>query len=398
MTREAARRQLLQIYTAALRAVDGRILTRDALSNLATESPLLASSANRSVSVFAIGKAAASMTLGAGDALGSRLRAALVITRPDCASGLAQALPLAQIIESAHPLPDARSLAAGAALLAALRRLDVDTLPLFLISGGASSLVEVLREGVSLERLRECNEDGLASGIAIEEFNARRSALSQLKGGRLAELLEGRAALALFISDVPGDEPAIIGSGLMGPAPRGDAVYRQILASGDLARDAAVCAARGLGLRAQDRRPRFAGDAQSVAQHCIATARVSEAELLVWCGESTVRLPANPGRGGRNQHLALAAALALDGCANLCLLAAGTDGSDGHSGDAGALVDGGSCARMRAEGFDPSLALQRADAGSALAAAADLVNTGPTGTNVGDLVMSLRTEPALGMV
>jgi len=110
----------------------------------------------------------------------------------------------------------------------------------------------------------------------------------------------------------------------------------------------------------------------------------------VWGGESVVRLPPRPGHGGRNQHLALAAARIIAGRRDLFLLAAGTDGTDGASDDAGALVDGESCARIALAEIDVEESLRSADSGTALAAAGDLIHTGPTGTNVGDLVIGLK--------
>ena len=116
--------------------------------------------------------------------------------------------------------------------------------------------------------------------------------------------------------------------------------------------------------------------------------------MCVWGGESTVQLPAKPGRGGRNQHLALAAARLIAGHADLLLLAAGTDGTDGVTEDAGALVDAETCARLTLAELDADACLRRADSGTALAASGDLVHTGPTGTNVGDLVIGLKLSAA----
>ncbi|MGB6451452.1 MAG: MOFRL family protein, partial [Steroidobacteraceae bacterium] len=113
-----------------------------------------------------------------------------------------------------------------------------------------------------------------------------------------------------------------------------------------------------------------------------------------WGGESVLELPAHPGRGGRNQHLALEAARLIAGYEDLVLLAAGTDGTDGPTVDAGAIVDGDTCARAASAGLDVDDCLRRADSGAALAAAGDLVHTGPTGTNVGDLVMGLKLSAA----
>jgi len=117
---------------------------------------------------------------------------------------------------------------------------------------------------------------------------------------------------------------------------------------------------------------------------------MGEAQLRVWGGESTVELPPRPGRGGRNQHLALAAARLISGRDELLLLAAGTDGSDGVTDDAGALIDAETCARVALAQLDADDCLARADSARALAASGDLLHTGPTGTNVGDLAIGLK--------
>jgi hydroxypyruvate reductase len=175
-----------------------------------------------------------------------------------------------------------------------------------------------------------------------------------------------------------------------GPAPPSIAV--RIVASNRHARAAARQRARGcgqLGVRAGRRE--FAGDAADLG--CAFARRLATADpgsLWVWGGESTVRLPPAPGRGGRNQQLALAAALEMAGRAGLTLLAAGTDGVDGSSDDAGAVVDDATCARGAAAGLDAREHLRRADAGPYLEECGDLLHTGPTATNVGDLVLGLR--------
>ena len=139
---------------------------------------------------------------------------------------------------------------------------------------------------------------------------------------------------------------------------------------------------------------RFSGEATRLAARFTHELLLGAAQLCLWGGESTVRLPARPGRGGRNQHLALAAARLLAGQPELLLLAAGTDGIDGVTEDAGALVDGETCARITLAALDPEAALAAADAGTALAASGDLLHTGPTGTNVGDIVIGLKMSVA----
>jgi hydroxypyruvate reductase len=344
--------------------------------------------------IAAVGKAACDMALGAHDALGAAVDRTLVITRAGHTTPELLARDRVELIESAHPVPDERSLAAGARLLQWVDELPATAAPLFLISGGASTLVEVLVDGASLEQLLQLNLQGLADGIAIGELNARRRALSRIKGGGLAARLGGRAARALFISDVPGNDPSVIGSGLMGAAPAGDHVQRAVVASADDAVAAAAAAAQRRGFAVKVGAGRFDGPATRLASRFAHELRLDPAEVFVWGGESTVQLPPAPGRGGRNQHLALAAARLIAGERDLLLLAAGTDGTDGVTEDAGALVDADTCARVALAGLDTDACLRQADAGTALAASGDLVHTGPTGTNVGDLVIGLKMTAA----
>jgi hydroxypyruvate reductase len=383
------RRQiLLELFHAGLARVDGR---RCVQNELIAEAERVA----RPVCVAAVGKAASSMMLGAHDVLATSIERALVITKDGHLLPQLEAIAGMEIYESAHPMPDERSLEAGARLLSWVDELPENAEPLFLISGGASSLVEVLEPGTSFSDLEQLTAEGLAAGIAIGELNARRARRSLIKGGKLTVRLNGRPARALFISDVPGDDPAVIGSGLLGPAAEGvDRVVRTVVASIDHAMESVAAAAIGMGLGADPSLRRFDGDVMRLAIRFSHELHLSTVEVRVWGGESTVQLPEHPGRGGRNQHLGLAAARLIAGHQDLMLLAAGTDGTDGVTDDAGALVDAETCARVTLAGVDPELCLRRADSGTALAASADLVHTGPTGTNVGDLVIGLKLSAA----
>jgi glycerate 2-kinase len=378
-------RLLLELLQAGLARVEGRRCVREALlarPPAAHDAPIW---------VAAVGKAAASMALGAADALGPSLGRVLVITKSGHLAPGLSSLPGIEVHESAHPIPDERSLAAGRRLLAWVSELPAAVSPLFLISGGASSLVEVLEPGVSLAQLEQLSARGLSQGVAIAELNAQRARLSRIKGGRLAAQLVGREARALFISDVPDDDPSVIGSGLMGPPAAGpDRIERQVIASIDHAMEGvAACAVRH-GLTAECVRPRFAGDATRLAARFAHELLIGNTQVRIWGGESTVRLPSRPGRGGRNQHLALAACKLLADYPELSLLAVGTDGTDGPTEEAGGVVDSDTCGQVALAGLDADDCLARADSGTALAAAGALVSTGPTGTNVADLVIGLK--------
>ncbi|MGH8180973.1 MAG: glycerate kinase type-2 family protein [Steroidobacteraceae bacterium] len=383
------RQLLLELLQAGLERVEGRRCVRAAL----LARPLAPSDAP--VWVAAVGKAASAMALGAVDALGGSLERMLVVSKAGHLAPELLARPGVEAHESAHPVPDEHSLAAGQRLLEWVAELPPAVSPLFLVSGGASSLVEVPEEGVSLADLEQLSVRALADGMEIGELNARRARLSRIKGGRLAGHLGGRAARALFISDVPDDDPAVIGSGLLGPVGSAvDRIERQIIASVEQAMEGVTAAAAHHGLTVYRAPERFADEATRLAASFAHQLLLGDTQVRIWGGESTVHLPPHPGRGGRNQHLALAAAKLLQDYPDLALLAAGTDGTDGATEAAGGLVDAETCARVVLAGLDPDGCLSRADSGTALAAADALVRTGPTGTNVADLVIGLKLPPA----
>ncbi|MFN2308913.1 MAG: glycerate kinase [Gammaproteobacteria bacterium] len=407
--RGQVRTDLLGLYQAALAAVEGSLCVARRLRAQPPDGP---------VRVVAIGKAAASMLDGAVEVLGTGIEQALLITKTGHLRG--RPPPGTEVLEAGHPLPDQASLAAGQRLLEVLAAAPARAQWLFLISGGASSLVEVPVPGVGLEELRQLNRWLLASGLPIAPMNALRRRVSRIKGGQLLAWLRGRPVRALLISDVPDDDPSIIGSGLLFPPthqvpvpdgrdcpeplralltrlpvpeaspPGATPVRAEIVARLDQALAAAEAAARTAGLPVYRAPGRLAGEAADVGRRLADTVLQGPAGVYLWGGETTVRLPPRPGRGGRCQHLALAAAEVLAGHRGIGLLAGGSDGSDGPGEVAGACIDAQTLARGQAAGLDAATALARADAGGFLAAAGDLLDTGPTGTNVTDIVIGLK--------
>jgi hydroxypyruvate reductase len=380
-TADQARRLLLELYRAALAAVEGRRRVRAALAAGPGPDP---------VHAVAIGKAAASMMLGATDALGERLQRGLVVGPDGSIARELAARPGMWCLEAGHPLPDERSLAAGQALLEFAAATPPASHVLLMVSGGASALLEVPAPGVSLADLQRLYQDATAQGLDIEDLNARRRELSLVKGGRLPGLFAGSSVEGLLISDVPRDDPAVIGSGLLA-AP---GCRLTLVGCLDDALEAILRAARAQGLSARRVMGRLDGEAETAARSFCHELAIGEADLQVAGGETVVRLPAEPGRGGRCQQFALAAAQSIAGHAEFIVLAAGSDGRDGASEDAGAIVDGETVQRALDAGFDVATCLGAADSGTALEAAGDLVYTGATGTNVGDIVLGLRLPPA----
>jgi glycerate 2-kinase len=407
--RDRWRQALLEIFQAALDAVNGR---RCVSAHLKTRRP------TGPEYVIAIGKVACPMAGGALDVLGADIRDAVIITK----QGHAEPLPW-PVLEAAHPVPDASSLAAGAALLRFAATIPPHATVLVLLSGGASALVEQLPPGADLDTLRAMNEWLLATGRDIMAMNRIRKRLSLIKGGRMAGMLAPRRVICLAISDVPGDDPRFIGSGPLvadetieresiddapasvreallqaPPPPRADDpcfanVRFELVARLADAKNAAATAARSRGFDTTVHPEMVTGDAAAAGRRMAGALLAADAGVVhVWGGETTVHLPTNPGRGGRAQNLALAAACLLEGHNDTFLLAAGTDGSDGPTTDAGALVDGGTVERGTEAGFNTDTALRGADAGSFLEASGDLIQTGPTGTNVMDLMLGMRMQ------
>jgi len=408
--RDRRRDDLMSVFRAALAAVSGRPAVRSHLEQHPLTGP---------VHVVAIGKAAASMAAGAADVLGEDLAAGLVLTKTGHCQESGKIAERVTCMESSHPVPDASSLQAGAALLEFLDRAPADARFLFLISGGASSLVERLPEDIGADELARVNRWLLGSGISIHGMNRVRKALSAIKGGRLATHLAGRPTLNLLISDVPGDDLGSIGSGLLIPHTPGDLslvglelpgwlsalvagspplpersafdkVHSHIVASPAHAWLAAARKGEEAGYAVRRHDALVEGDALEAGRQLAGEVVEGPPALSIWGGETTVRLPPEPGRGGRCQSLALAAAEVLQGREGVWFLAAGTDGTDGPSDDAGALVDGGTVSRGALVGLSADRSLDEADAGRFLEASGDLIHTGPTGTNVMDLMLGLK--------
>jgi glycerate 2-kinase len=407
---------LLDIYAAGVEAVDGR-------SHVArfVQEELLGDGAwnVHPVYVVSIGKAAARMAAGAFDVLGSRISSALIITKFGHCERLLTETASVRCFEGAHPVPDTASFRAGELLIAFLDAAPTSARFIFLISGGASSLVELPPAGLDANHIVRIHRWLLGAGLPIGSMNRVRKRISRLKAGRLVNYLGGRETVTLLISDVPEDDPRVIGSGLLtehsqrdidvsdlylpswmnvvleNPPALADAsafagIRTEVIAWPGLARAgaAALAAKRGYHVKVHD--CLVEGDANAVGDRIARQVLADVPGVQIWSSEVTVTLPPTPGRGGRCQSLALAAAIRLAGREGVYLLAAGTDGTDGPCMVSGALVDGGTVQRGGRVDWDAAERLAVADAGSFLDVSHDLITTGPTGTNVMDLLVSLK--------
>lgn len=333
-----------------------------------------------------------------------------------------------EVIEAAHPVPDAAGLVASRRLLDFVSKLGPEDLIIALISGGGSALLPSPPPGLTLEDEIALNQALLSSGAPISAMNVVRKHVSTIKGGRLAAATRARV-VSLIVSDIPGDIPAFVASGPTVPdgSTRQDALaivdnYKLDLApavlahlrspeadapSPDDARFALnehhVVASAGVSLEAAARvasaegftpyilSDSIEGESRDVALVHAALAReiatkgrpFDRPAVLLSGGETTVTLRGEGGRGGRNSEFALALALGIDGLP-VAALSADTDGIDGVGNHAGALVDGSTVSRLRAAGHDARKLLARNDSYSGFEAIGDLLVTGPTGTNVND--------------
>ncbi len=470
---EPRRRQLIEIMSAALTAVDPAEAVRRHMrrqdDRLEVDGRVYDLRSFRRVLVVGMGKAGAPMAAAVGEILGDRITDGVVIVKRGHvgASGTwrvrfgrggdlspptqrAAIPPQIELVEAGHPVPDAAGLAGARKIQDRLRGLGEEDLVICLISGGGSALLPAPVEGVTLEDKQALTDLLLRSGATIHEMNAVRKHCSTLKGGQLARLAAPATLITLLLSDVVGSPLDVIASGptvpdhstfadayavleryhlldqappsilahlrrgLEGQIPEtpkpGDPCFRRVqnvvIGENRIAAEAAAERARQLGFAAQVLTTFVEGEAREVARVCAALVKEevqSDAPLprpacLVLGGETTVTVRGQ-GKGGRSQELALAAALALDGWPGVAVVGLGTDGTDGPTDAAGALATGETLRAGRALGLDAEAALADNDAYHYFSALGDLIITGPTNTNVNDLILALAwpssdTRPA----
>ncbi len=359
---------------------------------------------------------------------------------PPPASSRAAVPPQIELIEAGHPVPDEAGLAGVQRLQSWLRDLGPDDLVICLISGGGSALLPAPAEGITLEDKQALTELLLRSGATINEVNAVRKHCSTLKGGQLARQAAPATVITLMLSDVVGSPLDVIASGPTVPDPstfhdayavlerygvveqapasiiahlrRGMAgeipdtpkaddpcfqrVQNVIVGDNRIAAHAAADRARTLGFSTLVLTTFVEGEAREVARVCAGLVK-EEAQTneplprptcLILGGETTVTVRGQ-GKGGRNQELALAAALALDGWPDVAIASLGTDGTDGPTDAAGAVATGQTLSAGQALGLDAEAALADNDSYHYFSALGDLIITGPTNTNVNDLIFAM---------
>lgn len=424
------------IYQAALAAADPRLAV---IRGMGLAESCLSSGNFDKIIVLGAGKASARMALGVEQQLGKRISAGIIIATQGCR----EQLSFIDQIEASHPIPDEAGLKGTAGILELARDADERTLVICLLSGGASSLLVSPAAGVSLEDKQKATRLLMHAGASISELNTVRKHLSGVKGGKLATAAFPAKIISLILSDVIGNRLDVIASGptcadvttfeealtiiskyaltkempecVMTALQEGVAGLRPETAKpgdprlgnavnlivGDigLALSAAEMKARGLGFETRIITKELQGDAREASKFLAHIARNerngAKRRICLLCGgETTVTVRGN-GKGGRNQELALAFSLEIEGLEGISLLSAGTDGIDGPTDASGAVVDGKTAETARRLGLSPLQYLENNDSWSffeqydALAAEARHFKTGPTGTNVMDLQIIL---------
>jgi len=420
------RRHAIRIFRAALTAADPQA---------AIVAPMRRFNLRRFQNIFVVGagKASARMAAALEKVPDLRIAGGLLNVK----YGHIARLRRVELNECGHPVPDERGMAGARRIADIACTAGPRDLVICLISGGASALLPLPADGISLADKQAATQALLACGADIHELNTVRKHLSSIKGGQLARMAWPAAVIALVLSDVVGDDLDVIGSGptvpdrstfadaleiviryaLLRRLPRpvrarlergaagqidetpkpGDAVFARtkniIVGNNRGAVNAGARAARALGYRTVVLSTTIKGEARSVALVHAAVAReirasghpVKPPACVISGGETTVTLSKGHGLGGRNQEFVLAAAREIAGLKNVVLLAAGTDGTDGPTDAAGAIADGRTIARATAEGLDARAALAGNDSYYFFEPLGDLIRTGPTGTNVADV-------------
>lgn len=372
------------------------------------DGPFWARCRSEGYDVVAIGKAAASMVKALAHELGDA-KAGVIATH----SQKLDVVGAVTIVIGGHPTPNEGSLAAGSAIQSFIAARGPNRPLVVLLSGGGSAICEIPRPGVTLEDLVGLNQSLLRSGMPIEDCNVVRQALSDFKGGGLARMLVGHDHRALVVSDVVGNPLESIGSGPLSrptwrtgepldivvsagiePEPHIEDILRNatpgthesphvaVVADATKVANAVLDLAEKHDVQATIVTTQLTGGAAERGRECVTEALDG---LSIYTGETTVVVRGG-GLGGRNQHAALAAALSMkEGAKASHALMIGTDGRDGPTDAAGGLVDGQTVDRIERAGSDAGDLLADDDSHAALETAGDLVRTGPTGTNVGDL-------------
>jgi glycerate 2-kinase len=406
---------LTSVFEAAVAAADPELTIRRHLP---------AKPKGRTI-VIGAGKGSAQMAAAFEKAWDGPLEG-VVVTR----YGFAAPCERIRIVEASHPVPDANGLEAAKLLLQTISGLTEDDLVVALISGGGSALLPSPAGNLTLADEIAVNEALLASGAPISAMNTIRKHISGIKGGRLAAAAHPARVVSLVVSDIPGDNPALVASGPTVPdeASRADALrlietYRialpanviahinsaaadapqptdprfarnevHVIASAAVSLDAAAEAARKQGVETVILSDAIEGEAREVGGVHAAIARevatrnrpFNKPVLILSGGETTVTLRAK-GKGGRNSEFLLAFAIGIDGLQGIDALAADTDGIDGSEDNAGAFADGSTVSRMHAASVDAKAMLAGNNAWTAFNSVGDLFVPGPTGTNVNDL-------------
>lgn len=375
--------------------------------------------AENNITVIAVGKAACPMAKAAEDVLGDKIATGLLVTKYSHSDGWD--FSRFEVIEASHPVSDDNSILAAQKGLKTASSLGKDDVLLVLLSGGGSALFELSK--VSPEIQRDVTRKLLSRGACIDEINAIRKRLSLVKGGLLASAAFPAKVVTVALSDVLSNDKSVIASGLTA-ADKTDTDQLQnilnkylsdipqdvrdlILTKDDICIndggyyfagdinilcDAAGKKAEELGFTVHHKSRCLTGEAREEAVRIIENIpALSGRHCYIFGGETVVTLKGN-GKGGRNQEMALAAAVALKDRKGIAFASAGSDGTDGPTDDAGGYADGGSFFRMTEKGIDPEKELDNNNSNLALKAAGDIITTGPTGTNVNDIMIVLTEK------
>ncbi|MBM3153790.1 MAG: glycerate kinase [Chloroflexi bacterium] len=434
---ESLREDALKIINQAIRAVYPEDAVKKALSAIfATDTGKSGSQgfvegssqgfvSGKKIFVLAIGKAAWRMAKAANEGLKGQICGGLVITKYGYSMGVIDGF---EVWEAGHPIPDENSIKATERALEMVEDLrEKDNYLLLLVSGGGSSLFELPTVGVSLSDIVDVTNQLLKSGASIQEINAVRKHMSKVKGGRFAQIATPLRVFSLVLSDVLGDKLDTIASGPAYPdcttsedairvmkkysisSPPGvldalkletpkslDNVETRIIGSLSVACASAKQAAEELGYNASilttvlDCQAREAGAFLSaVACEVVLRNQPIRKPCVIIAGGETVVEVRGDGLGGRNQELALSAARGIAGLKNVVIASVATDGTDGPTDAAGGMIDGSTTARLEEHGIAAEEVLLNNDSYHALKAVGDLIVTGPTGTNVNDLMLVL---------
>ncbi len=379
------RRKIINILSSLLEEIRGDKIVRNKVKsdgkNLKIEN--ISMDLNfENLYVIGFGKSSGELALALEDILGDRISGGIINTNHEVK------LKRIKVNIASHPLPDEKTVIYSREILDFLKNSGKRDLVIVLVSGGASSLFEVPKKGISLDKERKIVENMMKSGVNIEDINRMRISLSSVKGGKLLNYIYPSQCLSLILSDVIGDAK-FVGSGPTFFQEKYKICENIVIGDNNYAKEKAREIAEKMGFNTKISNTNLRGEPRDISENIFKEFKRSNEKIMIWGGETTVNIQKSSGIGGRNQELSLYLGKRISG-KNMAFSCIGTDGIDGPTDAAGGIADGYTMDRLQSLKINLDEKLKEHDSYNVLKVLGDLIITGDTGSNLADICIGIK--------